>query len=105
MRWPSSPCHGISSSPGSSFWNLTQKTFRPLLFVADGLEEAVCPQVSAMAGLYHLPLGVDGKLQPCMRGAQRALDNRRALTTREDEAEITRAFRQRNKPPVDLCGD
>src|SRR3954471_23308827 len=50
MRWPSSPGHGTVSSPGSSFWNLTHMTLRPLLFVAgpDDAGELDGPQESAM---------------------------------------------------------
>src|SRR2546423_4146987 len=50
IRWPSSPGHGTVSSPGSSFWNLTHITLRPLVLVdaagAGGTPEG--PQESAM---------------------------------------------------------
>src|SRR3954454_17396239 len=48
MRWPSSPGHGTVSSPGSSFWNLTHMTLRPLVLVEGPDAGAVGPQESAM---------------------------------------------------------
>src|SRR5438045_6358808 len=105
MRCPSSPGHGASSRPGRSFWNLTQKTFRPLLLPAGGFGDAVCPQLSAMAGLYHLPFRVDRELQQRVRLAKRAFDEGRRRSAREDETEIARPFGQRHEPLVDFRGD
>src|ERR1700704_2753662 len=53
MRWPSSPGHGTVSSPGSSFWNLTHITWRPLGWAeapgegsgADGPQESAMVQI------------------------------------------------------------
>src|SRR5213082_2418873 len=104
MRWPSSPGQGGESRPASSFWNFTHMTLRPLLLVAGAGAACECPQESAMLLIVvdlrvreHRQLGVDGKPQVRVRGAQRPLDAVRRGGTGEDEPEIARAFRQRQQ--------
>src|SRR4029079_13283831 len=77
IRWPSSPGQGGESRPGSSFWNLTHMTLRPLVFV-DGVDAAgEGPQESAMLKIVvdlcrgeDREFGVDGKRQLRMSVAQ-----------------------------------
>src|SRR5439155_3361775 len=49
--------------------------------------------------------GLDVELHPCVRLAQRRLDERRGLRAREDEAEVRRPFRQRDDRPADRGAD
>src|SRR3954471_18087284 len=81
MRWPSSPGHGTVSRPGSSFWNLTHMTLRPLLFVEGPGAGAVGPQESAMKAIVvdlargqHREFQVHRERQPRVRVAKRPLD-------------------------------
>src|SRR5262245_10108215 len=102
MRCPSSPGHGTSSSPGRSFWNFTQWTIRPLLLVA-GFGGGCGGLHCAMAGLYHSKLGFDREAQARVRIPQRIVDVRSRIAVREDEAEVARAFRQRQEQLIDFC--
>src|SRR5438874_654342 len=83
------------SRPASSFCNITHMTLRPLLLVAGAGAACECPQESAMLLIVvdlrvreHRQLGVDGKPQVRVRGAQRPLDAVRRGGTGEDEPEI-----------------
>src|SRR3954467_608976 len=95
MRWPSSPGHGGESRPGSSFWNLTHMTLRPLALV-EGVDAAGDgPQESAMLkivvdlrGREDREFGVDGKRQPGVRVGERGGHGGRVRCAREDEPEI-----------------
>src|SRR6266581_3995913 len=49
--------------------------------------------------------GLDVERQPCVRPAQRRLDERRGLRAREDEAEVRRPFRERHERPADRGAD
>src|SRR4051794_12328228 len=107
MRWPSSPGHGTVSRPGSSFWNLTHMTLRPLVFVEGRGAGAVGPQESAMkpivvdlAGGQHREFQVHRERQPRVRVAKGALDRVRAIGAREDEPEIAGPFGQRHEPLI-----
>src|SRR5260221_9281247 len=103
MRWPSGPGHGIESRPGSSFWNFTHMTLRPLVLVdAPGAGEAEGPQESAMD---KIVMHIDREREARVRGPQRLLDERGAGRAREDEPEIARAFRQRHQQLIRLRGD
>src|SRR5579872_2055886 len=111
MRWPSSPGHGTVSSPGSSFWNFTHITLRPLVLVA-GAEGVAGPQESAMRRIVpqlvrrqHGEFGIDLEGEARVRLAQRALDVSRGLGAREDEAEVTGALRQRHEDLIGLRRD
>src|SRR5437764_5170039 len=104
MRWPSSPGHGGESRPASSFWNFLQNTLRPLLLPTVTGALCECPQESAMLlivvdlrGRDDRQLGVDGKGQARVRGAQRAVDAAGLRGAGEDEPEIARALRQRQQ--------
>src|SRR5476649_2386469 len=112
MRWPSSPGHGTVSSPGSSFWNFTHITLRPLLLVDWAGGGAGAPQESAMleivmdlSGREHRQLGIDLERQVRVRRPQRPIDIARLPGAREDEAQITGAFRQRHEQLIRLRGD
>src|SRR5712671_1284151 len=87
MRWPSSPGHGLVSRPGSSFWNFTHMTVRPLLLVEGAEAGNEGPQESAMKKIV-----VHFERQPRVRLANRALNAVGAWGAREDETEIAGAF-------------
>src|SRR6185503_9934913 len=99
MRWPSSPGQGAESRPGSSFWNLTHITLRPLVLV-DGVAGAdECPQESAMLqivvdlrGREHRELRIDREDEARVRSRERLADLAGARRAREEEAEIARAL-------------
>src|SRR5882724_9215463 len=106
MRCPRSPGQGIESSPGSSFWNLTHMTLRPLVLVeapgagtgADGPQESAMKKIVVdLAWREHRQCRVDRERQMGMRGAERLLDERRPRRPREDESEIARALGQRHQ--------
>src|SRR3954469_8280418 len=101
MRWPSSPGHGIESRPGSSFWNFTHITVRPLLLV-EGTDagELDGPQASAMQKIV-----VYFVRQPRVRLPQRALHVSGGRRAREDESQIARAFGQRHQQLIRLRRD
>ena len=85
MRWPSSPGHGGASSPGSSFWNFTHMTLRPLLLrrrlrrrradrrFSHGRDCSALSRAATAA----VPASIV-EAQARVRRAQRALDRRRA---------------------------
>src|SRR6185503_13184383 len=103
MRWPSSPGHGGASSPGKSFWNLVQKTVRPLLFATGG-DGGVGPQASAMRVIVtqHWNLGIDDKAETSVRVAQRTIHLAWPIAPRKDEPQIAGAFRQRDEQLIRL---
>src|SRR3954471_4285881 len=61
MRWPRSPGHGTLSRPGSSFWNLTHITVRPLLLVEGAGVGVDGPQESAMEKIVVDLAGADDR--------------------------------------------
>src|SRR5260221_1537002 len=114
MRCPRSPGQGTESSPGSSFWNFTHLTLRPLVLVearvagdgADGPQESAMKTIVVdLAGREHRQCGVDREHQTGMRGAERLLDERRPRRAREDESEIARAFGQWHQQLIRFRGD
>src|SRR5438445_11243308 len=73
--------------------------------MAAGLADGVCPQLSAMAGLYHLPFRIDRERQERVCFAKRPLDRCRRRAAREDESQVAGAFGQRDEALIDLGGD
>src|SRR5260221_8004696 len=111
MRCPSSPGHGGASRPGSSFWNFTHMTLRPLVFV-DGDGAAEGPQESAMEKIVvdlrrwkHGEIRIDREAKPRVRRAKGRFHRIGVRRAREDEAQITRPFRQRHEQLIDLRRD
>src|SRR3954447_3723346 len=114
MRWPSSPGQGTVSKPGSSFWNFTHITFRPLVLV-DAAAVSGCPegpQESAMVAIVmhlahreHRPLRIDGENEARMRRAQCGIDLNGMRPARENEPQVAGPLWKRNKPLVRLGGD
>src|ERR1700738_5701726 len=102
MRCPRSPGQGIVSSPGSSFWNFTHITLRPLVLVeapgagngTDGPQESAMKEIVVdLAGREHRQFRIDREHEARVREAQRLLHERRGGGAGEDEPEIARAFR------------
>src|SRR5580765_3617690 len=114
IRGPSSPGHGIESIAGSSFWNLTHMTLRPLVLVeapgagngAEGPQEsAMLKIVVDLTGAEDREFWIDCEHEVRVRGAQRLFNQAGPLGTREDEPQIARAFGQRHQQLIRFGGD